>query len=251
SALEVAQPSSSQQRESVEKPLDAEKRRRQIDKHDNSDMIHSSTCFILAIGGSIQAVASFSRSPLPMIPSHQCQLDDATTFYRLRRARGHDVTYKLRARGFDDVEEDDDDDRELVFAGRRSFRERDEGETSFARESRSSSRSTYQSNVEFFDLDDDEDNDFFDDDDDDFEDALLDDTTYNGIIPNPLLDSIDPDGVYERLGPELFSDWTFWRDLILFAAFMTLFDNDTHLYGRFDSVIEGLERLPPDFIPTP
>ncbi|EJK64033.1 hypothetical protein THAOC_15277 [Thalassiosira oceanica] len=135
-------------------------------------------------------------------------------------------------------------------AGGRSERET-RGKLLSQRESRSSSRSTYQSNVEFFDLDDDEDNDFFDDDDDDFEDALLDDTTYNGIIPNPLLDSIDPDGVYERLGPELFSDWTFWRDLILFAAFMTLFDNDTHLYGRFDSVIEGLERLPPDFIPMP
>ena len=208
-------------------------------------MIHSSTSFILAIGGSIKAVASFSQLPLPM-PSLQFSILERKHQHRL-----HDVTYKLRARGFDDVEEeDDDDDRELVFAGRRSFRERDEGETSFERESRSSS-SRYQSNVEFFDLDDDdEDNDFFDD-DDDFEDALLDDTTYNGIIPNPLLDSIDPDGVYERLGPELFSDLTFWRDLILFAAFMTLFTNDTHLYGRFDSVIEGLERLPPDFIPAP
>ena len=149
------------------------------------NMIHSSTSFILAIGGSITAVASFSRSPLPP-PSHQLPVVE-----RKHQYQWHDATHKLRARGFDDLDDDDlDDDRELVFAGRRSVRDRDEGETSFERESRSSSR--YQSNVEFFDLDEDEDDDFFDDDDDDFEDALLDDTTYNGIIPNPLLDSIDP-----------------------------------------------------------
>ena len=59
---------------------------------------------------------------------------------------------------------------------------------------------------------------------------------------------LDPDGVYERLGPELFKDWTFFRDLALFAVFLTVFSGDTHRFGTFDSVIEGLERLPPDFI---
>ena len=72
--------------------------------------------------------------------------------------------------------------------------------------------------------------------------------TYNGIIPNPLLDAMDPDGVYERLGPELFKDWTFWRDMILFAAFLAFFTRDTHHYGTFDSVVEGMERLPANFI---
>ena len=60
--------------------------------------------------------------------------------------------------------------------------------------------------------------------------------------------TIDPDGVYERLGPELFKDWTFFRDMALFAAFLAFFTSDTHHYGTFDSVIEGMERLPADFI---
>jgi len=120
--------------------------------------------------------------------------------------------------------------------------------------SRSSPSSRYQDDVEFFDLDDDDD----DDDDDLFgdEDYARDkrgrdnseDITFNGIIPNPLLDAMDPDGVYERLGPELFKDWTFFRDMALFAIFLTLFTGDTHLYGTFDSVIERLEDLPADFI---
>jgi len=50
------------------------------------------------------------------------------------------------------------------------------------------------------------------------------------------------------LGPELFKDWTFFRDMALFAAFLAFFTSDTHHYGTFDSVIEGMERLPADFI---
>lgn len=75
-------------------------------------------------------------------------------------------------------------------------------------------------------------------------------TTYNGIISNPLLDAMDPDGVYERLGPELFKDWTFFRDMALFAVFMALFTREIHYYGTFGYVVEGLEleRLPSNFI---
>ena len=94
--------------------------------------------------------------------------------------------------------------------------------------------------IEFFDLDDDEFDDEFEDD--------YNPTSYNGIIPNPLLDAMDPDGVYERLGPELFSDWTFWRDAVLFCVFLAFFTKDTHHYGMFDNVIEGLEDLPSDFV---
>ena len=115
---------------------------------------------------------------------------------------------------------------------------------------------------------------------DEFDSKLDEIDTYNGIIPNPLLDAmgelylyiscelfylicvyvaiylifdinsitIDPDGVYERLGPELFKDWTFFRDMALFAVFLAFFTRDTHHYGTFDSVIEGLEKLPADFI---
>ena len=41
----------------------------------------------------------------------------------------------------------------------------------------------------------------------------------NEIIPNPLLDSIDPDGAAERF-PELARDPRFWFDIVLFLAFL-------------------------------
>jgi hypothetical protein len=158
-----------------------------------------------------------------------------------------------KARGFsdddDDNDDDDDDDnaeddRELVYARRSGRRGREEG--AYSDEDSTSGSRKYQDNVEFFDLDDDDG--MFED---DFDRKSRDDLyaeTYNGIIPNPLLDAMDPDGVYERLGPELFKDWTFWRDMILFAAFLTFFTRDTHHYGTFDSVVEGMERLPANFI---
>lgn len=150
------------------------------------------------------------------------------------------------------------DDRDVVYAARRSGRRgREEGGRGGDYESKSpSSRSSpsgqYQDDVEFFDLDDDDEDDLFDDSEFDGKNRVRDkieEITYNGIIPNPLLDAMDPDGVYERLGPELFKDWTFFRDMALFALFLTLFTGDTHLYGTFDSVIERLEDLPADFVP--
>ena len=177
-------------------------------------------------------------------------------------------------------EEEDDDERDIVYATRRSGRRGREEESrskeiyddtqspsssfssSSSNKSSQSSSSKYQNDVEFFDLDDDNDNDdddeLFDDDDDELFDGIdnnnrmrdkIDEIKYNGIIPNPLLDAMDPDGVYERLGPELFKDWTFFRDMALFGLFLTFFTGDTHLYGTFDSVIERLEDLPADFIP--
>eukprot|EP00978_Attheya_sp_CCMP212_P039566 scaffold207060_cov47-Attheya_sp.AAC.1 len=67
-----------------------------------------------------------------------------------------------------------------------------------------------------------EEDDFWDDedeDDEDDDDDELEVDEYTGIIPNPVLDSIDPDGAYERMG-ELFTDFTFWRDLAIFLSFM-------------------------------
>jgi|Transcript_13306 hypothetical protein len=66
-----------------------------------------------------------------------------------------------------------------------------------------------------------EEDDFWDDEDDEDEDDddELEVDEYTGIIPNPVLDSIDPDGAYERMG-ELFTDVTFWRDLAIFLSFM-------------------------------
>ncbi|KAL7438368.1 hypothetical protein ACHAXM_006208 [Skeletonema potamos] len=168
----------------------------------------------------------------------------APTPRTLQKARGFADDFDDSNVGGDD---DDDDDRELVYARRSRRRGREEGAYNDVDTSSSGSRK-YQDNVEFFDLDDDDDDDMFED---DFDRKSNDDPyaeTYNGIIPNPLLDAMDPDGVYERLGPELFKDWTFWRDMILFAAFLAFFTRDTHHYGTFDSVVEGMERLPANFI---
>jgi hypothetical protein len=41
----------------------------------------------------------------------------------------------------------------------------------------------------------------------------------NVLLPNPLLDSMDPDGTADRF-PELFSDGNFWRDMVLLILFL-------------------------------
>ena len=180
------------------------------------------------------------------VPSHrllQQQHKPEPTPGTVQKARGFADDFD----DFDDDDDDEDDDRELVYARRSGRRGREEGSYYDEEDTTSSSRSRkYQDNVEFFDLDDDDE--IFDDDFDRRNSDDLYEETYNGIIPNPLLDAMDPDGVYERLGPELFKDWTFWRDMILFAAFLTFFTRDTHHYGTFDSIVEGMERLPANFI---
>ena len=84
----------------------------------------------------------------------------------------------------------DDNEDDFVYAGRRRSgrREMEEG-GGFDRQSTSSysSSSRYQDNVEFFDLDDDDDDELFDD---EFDSKLDEIDTYNGIIPNPLLDAM-------------------------------------------------------------
>ncbi|KAL7546068.1 hypothetical protein ACHAWF_009408, partial [Thalassiosira exigua] len=187
---------------------------------------------VLAPSAMLEVDAFSSRSPVLLVRT-------------VTVSRHNPIQSRLYARGdgFGDIDDDDDDDRDFAYARRRSGgREREEG--GYYGDDRTASQSSsnqYDDNVEFFDLDDDEDDDIFDD-ETDFEEK------YNGIIPNPLLDAMDPDGVYERLGPELFKDPIFFRDMALFAIFLALFTNDTHIYGRFDSVVEGLEKLPPDFI---
>ena len=64
-----------------------------------------------------------------------------------------------------------------------------------------------------------EDEGFFDDMDDDYDDDESYDMFSNTVIPNPILDSIDPDGSADRF-PELASDPRFWFDMFLFIAFL-------------------------------
>mmetsp|Transcript_22306 Transcript_22306/g.32929 ORF Transcript_22306/g.32929 Transcript_22306/m.32929 type:complete len:169 (-) Transcript_22306:271-777(-) len=50
------------------------------------------------------------------------------------------------------------------------------------------------------------------------------DEDYDGVIPNPLLDNIDPEGSSERSG-ELFADPNFWKDIAIFLLTLNLLDN--------------------------
>ncbi|KAL7542845.1 hypothetical protein ACHAXR_012943 [Thalassiosira sp. AJA248-18] len=196
----------------------------------------ATSLILLALAPSMLDVDAFS----PQTQQHHVLPIGVSPYHLPLHARGE---------GFDLDDDDDDGDRDFVYAGRRSGRRgREEGEYYNDQQASSSASSKRnQDNVEFFDLDDDED-DIFEDEYDGNRGGDIYEETYNGIIPNPLLDAMDPDGVYERLGPELFKDWTFFRDMALFAVFLAFFTRDTHHYGTFDSVVEGLERLPADFI---
>ncbi|KAL9187785.1 hypothetical protein ACHAXT_006163 [Thalassiosira profunda] len=194
---------------------------------------------LLALAPSVLCVEGFSPQPQALPARAISRATSTSTSHQPALAS------RLNARGDGfDLDDDGDVERDFVYAGRRSGRRgREEGGYPNDRQAASGSSGRLQDDVEFFDLDDD---DAFEDEFDARSDAF--EETYNGIIPNPLLDAMDPDGVYERLGPELFKDWTFYRDCALFAAFLAFFTRDTHHYGYFDSVVEGLERLPADFI---
>ena len=62
-----------------------------------------------------------------------------------------------------------------------------------------------------------------DDDDDDYDEDEYEEEEYDlfgdEIIPNPLLDSMDPDGAAERF-PELARDPKFWFEMFLFISFL-------------------------------
>jgi hypothetical protein len=73
----------------------------------------------------------------------------------------------------------------------------------------------YDYQDEFDDEDDDEDDNLWDDDEEEY------DLLGNDIIPNPILDNMDPDGAAERF-PELARDPRFWFDMLLFVTFLDL-----------------------------
>lgn len=87
--------------------------------------------------------------------------------------------------------------------------------------------------VEF---DDDEDDDFeYENEDEDDDEDVEDD--YNGVIPNALLDQIDPDGAIDRM-PELLSDPQFYRDVaIAFVLFML------YAFNRFGNPLYDIKDV--------
>lgn len=116
---------------------------------------------------------------------------------------------------FDD--DDDDEDREREFARvrrRRSRYEDDDDRYEYESESVMNAADMLEDEGFFDDLDDED----YDEDDEDYEDDSR-DVFSDSLIPNPILDSIDPDGAAERF-PELAADPRFWFDMFLFIAFL-------------------------------
>lgn len=153
---------------------------------------------------------------------------DKYEYARVGRRRG-------RERGrYDEVEDgggsdgryDDDidmmdDDRSSPSRGRRT------------REARSRRDAVDDFDDDFEDEDDYFDEDYekdYDDDDDDFEEGIL--------IPNPILDAVDPEGAADRIG-ELFVDPKWWRDVASIAfvvAFVYLYTYNPGDLVPWDSV---------------
>eukprot|EP00977_Amphora_coffeiformis_P000194 scaffold54_cov158-Amphora_coffeaeformis.AAC.8 len=121
-------------------------------------------------------------------------------FARVRRRRGR--------------REAEDDDREYTTT------EADGNNTYEQRRQRRQEDAVYDNNDDWIDYDRLDD---LLDDDDDHDGYIYDEEEYdllsNVLIPNPLLDSMDPDGAAERF-PELASDPRFWFDMVLFVAFL-------------------------------
>ena len=119
-------------------------------------------------------------------------------------------------------DEEDPDERELVPVRRRK------GDSSKYYDQEDDQDEAYDKESKYYDDDDEYDDEFEDDEDweDDDEEDEDDDGEVNydylfenTIIPNPLLDSIDPDGAADRF-PELARDPRFWFDMALFIAFL-------------------------------
>ena len=115
-------------------------------------------------------------------------------------------------RYYDDDEDDDDEYWEKVPVPRRGSSRRNRFDGDREEELQGSS---YYEQSSYYDVEDElDDRDFHDDDDEDDEEY---DMFSDVVIPNPLLDSIDPDGAADRF-PELAPDTRFWIDLVLFVA---------------------------------
>lgn len=190
-------------------------------------LIGAAHCFTIA-PASKSLGASISSHSSTLLPIRQTTKASPRTFLAMNK------------KNFDD--DDEEDDFEFARVGRRRGRGRfandneDVGERTAASRDGESGTGTgtnsrdYESDYEeiddFYDSDDEEDSDEDDDDDD-----------YDDIIPNALLDQIDPDGAIERL-PELFSDPQFWKDSVIwfFLGFLYLLNrfNNPMLNGIVD-----------------
>ena len=153
-------------------------------------------------------------------PSFNDENDSGTTSDELRRSNRRRIRTLQRDDGVDDDNADDD------YYKRASMRDDSKNENDeYLRNSRfgydRSTGTTEKEQVtesdEWDEFDEDDENE--EDDDWDIDETKQYDLLENIIIPNPLLDSMDPDGTIERL-PELLSDPRFWFDMVLFILFL-------------------------------
>jgi len=117
----------------------------------------------------------------------------------------------------DNDDDYDDGERVRVPRGGRRRRYEDEYETRQERRYYDDDEEDEYYDDEYYDEDDDDDDDEFDV---DFEfDRVVVDEEYASdiLIPNPILDNVDPEGAGERFG-EIAKDPTFWRDVLIAIA---------------------------------
>mmetsp|Transcript_6449 Transcript_6449/g.8376 ORF Transcript_6449/g.8376 Transcript_6449/m.8376 type:complete len:225 (-) Transcript_6449:344-1018(-) len=126
----------------------------------------------------------------------------------------------------DDNDSNDEDWNKVKVPRRGGRRRRFEDDpyyddiSTVAEEVTSGGRNTNRNTGAYYDVDEDEE----DEEDEYDEDSIYDDINdedrelmSNVVIPNPLLDAMDPDGAAERF-PEMAQDPRFWLDLVLFIA---------------------------------
>jgi hypothetical protein len=126
----------------------------------------------------------------------------------------------LDFRNDNDDNDNDEDNREKVRVPRGGRRRRyGEEEGRYEEEYETSKERPY--------YEEEEDDDYYDDDDDEyeeevdyeFEEEISQKREYDKdlLIPNPLLDQVDPEGAGERFG-EIAKDPIFWRDVLIVVA---------------------------------
>jgi hypothetical protein len=123
-------------------------------------------------------------------------------------------------------DDEDPDERELVPVRRRKggaskYYDQDDDQDEAYEKADDKGSYYYEDDEDDDEFEDDDDDDWEDDDEDDDDDVEVnyDYLFENTVIPNPLLDSIDPDGAADRF-PELARDPRFWFDMALFVAFL-------------------------------
>ena len=161
----------------------------------------------------------------------------------------------MNVRNDNDDNDDDNDEteRERVRVprrggGRQQQKQRQYEEDRSFEESYETKERSYYNDVEADDYyyDEEEDDYYANDDDDDMEDYDDKETQndYDGdiLIPNPILDQVDPEGAGERFG-DIVRDPIFWRDLILVVAVFNFCEYVAHVPYYWSGEIKRARQL--------